>query len=201
MHKVLCLALVTFFAPYIFAQPLEDRCRVYVVSHKDFQNDVPSGKKEEDGSIIPKGVRVLGRFKAKVAEEEATSAEYELAEERLKIVATVFYTDDSLRTKLTWNSVIVSLSVLDKTKEASQSFLNHSSAEFSYLPFHKVRTSAIILLKGQVHTITAECETFSGKDGDEAVKEIAKGFCTEQKENTSKQTYLPKAKTTLKRKR
>jgi hypothetical protein len=194
MKKFSLILLLLLVSPILaFSQSTGDRCRIYIVNHEELQEDVPSGEKEEDGSTIPKGVKVLGRFTTVVAEERYTTKLFDFPGENLTIVASVYYTDESMHTKLTWNSVLLGVLISEKGKEGKAAVVSNSNAEFPYLPHSKMKAfTGLFVGKGE-YSVVLECECF--KDA-----ELANGFrravCAVRKKRSTKQKALP----TIKRK-
>jgi len=142
MSKTLCFVCVLFlYAPATFAQKANsDRCVVAVA-------DTQTRKSAE-----------LGSFSTVIAEEELTTKAFRLPRTGLFIVASVFYTDESMASEQGADSVSLELA-LSKSKERDVlRSLSWAAAEMPLSTFDIGRVTMLIKVNGRPQLVLMECK-------------------------------------------
>ena len=153
-RKLILANLVLMFSVGgAFAQTkYSDRCTVAVIDVtgrklSDFQGDrSPSLKAKE-----------LGTFDTVIGEEELTTRSYRLPVTKLYVVASVFYTDESMAGENSQDSLSLELTVSRLPKRDILSSLRYAEAEVLSLNFEVARVSTIFKTQRRSFYIVMEC--------------------------------------------
>lgn len=113
-----------------------------------------------------KGV-ILGKFQTTIAEEERTTRSFPLPGTKLFIVASVFYTDESLSSTKGFDSISLELALSRGKKRDVLTSLNWSEAEMPLNGFDVGRVSMKVSTQGRRVLVIMECRTAkrSGTNG------------------------------------
>jgi hypothetical protein len=134
------LSLIVLCAPSVFAQSgNSDRCEVVIVDMKS-----------------KKGV-LLGTFKTTIAEEELTTKSFPLPGTKLFIVASVFYTDESLSSSQGADSVSLELALSHSKKRNVLTSLSWAEAEMPLNGFDVGRVTMKVTAPGRRSLVIMEC--------------------------------------------
>lgn len=125
-----------------------DRCEVIAI-------DV-TGKKLSQWDRL-EGHR-LGIFDTKIAEEELTTKIYPLPKTNLFIVASVWYTDESMASKRGADSISMQLFVSTKPKRDLRNSLVYSDAEVPLNAFDVARVTAMAKTGRRTFMLMMECK-------------------------------------------
>jgi hypothetical protein len=140
MRKLLLLCIVSACACPVLAQSgNSDRCEVALA-------DVKTQKSTE-----------LGTFATVIAEEELTTRAFRLPGTKLYVVASVFYTDESMASERGADSVSLELSLSRGRKRDVLRSLNWAEAEMPLNGFDVGRVSMIIRANGLPKMVIMEC--------------------------------------------
>src|SRR5215210_451572 len=142
MNKSLCsIFLLLFCAPSRFAQSgNSDRCEVAIV-------DINTKKSTE-----------LGTFSTVIAEEELTTRAFRLPRTNLFIVASVFYTDESMASEKGADSVSLELALSRSRKRNVLRSLSWAEAEMPLNGFDVGRVTMMIKANGRPQLVVMECK-------------------------------------------
>jgi hypothetical protein len=100
----------------------------------------------------------LGIFDTTIAEEELTTKIYPLPKTNLFVVASVWYTDESMASKLGADSISMQLSVSAKPKRDLQNSLVYSDAEVPLNAFDVGRVTAMAKTGRRTFILIMECK-------------------------------------------
>ena len=139
--KTLHLGCALFLcASSIFAQSSNaDRCVVAVA-------DVQTKKSTE-----------LGSFSTVIAEEELTTKAFRLPRGRLFIVASVFYTDESMASEKGQDSISLELALSRGKERDVPGSLSWAEAEMPLGTFDVGRVTMLIKVNGRAQLVVMEC--------------------------------------------
>ncbi len=142
MDKSLCLVILIFLcASSTFAQSgNSDRCEVAIV-------DIQTRKSTE-----------LGTFTTVIAEEELTTRAFRLPHTKLFIVASVFYTDESMGSEKGADSVSLELALSRSPKRNVLRSLSWAEAEMPLNGFDVGRVTMMVKVNGRPQLVLMECK-------------------------------------------
>lgn len=142
MNKSLCsIFLLLLCASSTFAQSgNSDRCEVAVV-------DIKTKKSIE-----------LGTFTTVIAEEELTTRAFRLPRTSLFIVASVFYTDESMASEEGADSLSLELALSRGRKRNVLGSLNWAEAEMPLNGFDVGRVTMMVKVNGRPQLVVMECK-------------------------------------------
>jgi hypothetical protein len=154
MKKFLPLAFLSLsLCSSGFAQTVySDRCDVAAL-------DI-SGKKPEEFDKL-QGEH-LGAFDTIIGEEELTVRIYRLPRTKLFVIASVFYTDESMASEKGYDSVSMQLAISTKPKRDVLNSLTFSDAEMPLEGFDVGRVTTKVKSARQAFMILMECRRPSG---------------------------------------
>jgi hypothetical protein len=143
--SLLLLVLIVIPAEGVFAQKSKsDVCYVGIMDY--------SGKDPERQDFVL--TRRLGTFEPLVGEEERTTRVFRLPGIKLFVVASVFYTDESIGIG---ESVSLQVSVSSKRKFDPLHSLRNAEAEVVYRPPYVARSYLLLKVRGRPKLIMIEC--------------------------------------------
>lgn len=125
-----------------------DRCEVIAI-------DV-TGKKLSQWDRLEG--RRLGSFDTTIAEEELTTRIYPLLKTNLFVVASVWYTDESMASKRGADSISLQLLVSTKPRRGLQNSLVYSEAEMPLNAFDVGRVTAMAKTPRRTFILMMECK-------------------------------------------
>lgn len=86
------------------SRPSGDVCHVYVLdveaAKSAIENFKPSGNREQDAKALQAGVTVFPEFETEISEEVFTTKHFRFPKGNLLITASVFYTDESMVSRM-----------------------------------------------------------------------------------------------------
>lgn len=150
MMKRLAFLLPTLilFASNAWAQsPKPDVCAVGLVDY--------SGKNIEEQIVLP--VKKLGTFETVVGEEESTVRSFRIPGTKLFAIATVFYTDESMRLEDNFYSIPLELTISRRAKRDPFNSLYYAEAEAMSVTPNVARVSTLFKIRGRPTMIVMEC--------------------------------------------
>ena len=141
MMKTTCLVcLIVFSATTALAQASNsDRCEVALAATN------------------PKDNVMLGKFTTIIGEEELTRKAFRLPGTRLFIVASVFYTDESMASEKGSDSVMLELALSTGQKRDVLHSLSWAEAEMQLHDFEVGRVEMLIKSGGSPRLVVMEC--------------------------------------------
>ena len=140
MSKLLLLCIVLACACSVLAQSGNpDRCEVALA-------DIQTQKSTE-----------LGTFATVIAEEELTTRAFQLPGTKLYVVASVFYTDESMASERGADSVSLELTLSRGRKRDVLHSLNWAEAEMPLNGFDVGRVSMMVRVNGRLKMVMMEC--------------------------------------------
>jgi hypothetical protein len=139
--KTLCACMLLLWASTTFAQQSNsDRCTVTVA-------DVQTKKSAE-----------LGSFDTIIAEEELTTKAFRLPRTALFIVASVFYTDESMASEKGSDSVSLELALSKGKQRDVLRSLSWAAAELPLSTFDVGRVTMLIKVNGRPQLVLMQCK-------------------------------------------
>jgi hypothetical protein len=103
-------------------------------------------------------VKILGQFSATVGEEELTTKSFPLPGSNAVITASVYYTDEMMRSKTGSDSMLLGIVVADKAQEDALTAPNNAVAEATYNQFtDAVRVKMNVKIKGRAFLVGLQC--------------------------------------------
>lgn len=129
-----------------------DRCVVGVIDMtskklSDLDGDDPPSLKTEE----------LGSFDTVIGEEELTSRAFQLPKSKLFVVASVWYTDESMAGENSQDSLSLQLTISRTPKRDVLTSLQFAEAEVLSLNFQVARVSTMFKEQGRSLYIVMEC--------------------------------------------
>jgi hypothetical protein len=138
------------------AQQRTDRCHVYVV---DTALAKKAAEADEDAGAAAKAIKILGEFKPKIGEEELTTVHYSFPGTKWIVTASVFYTDESMASKKSQDSMQVGIVIAPNAAKDALSAPNNAVAETTYdASTDKVRIKKFLTVDGRSYLVGLECE-------------------------------------------
>jgi hypothetical protein len=169
--KVVCCALVFFLllpTVSVFAAPTGDTCHVYVLDVEATQklrermsaDDFSAKSRQEQEAIVNSSgsTKVYEEFTTKVGEEELTTKTYPFPKGAQVITASVFYTDESMRSRTSSDSMVLAISVAAKASSDALSAPDAAVAKITYGEnTDTVRLKKNLMLNGRLYVVGLEC--------------------------------------------
>ena len=143
----LLLILVLLANDTLAQNPKPDVCTVGLVDY--------SGKNIEEQIVLP--VKRLGTFETVVGEEERTVRSFRIPGTKLFAVASVFYTDESMRLEDNFYSISLELTISRRAKRDPLNSLYYAEAEAMSVTPNVARVSTLIKIRGRPTMIVMEC--------------------------------------------
>ena len=137
-------ALVLVCASIVAAS---DRCVVIAV-------DI-TGKKVGEYRDLP--VKELGSFETVVAEEELTTKVFRLPKTKLFVIASVWYSDESMAMKSGAESMSLELLISKNRRRTPFNSLHFSDSEVPYNGFEVARVATVAKSGGRKFVVIMEC--------------------------------------------
>jgi hypothetical protein len=140
----------------VFSQPRVDTCHVYVV-------DVQKARAEyEAGNVkaLTAAQKVFPEFFPKIGEEELTTKTYPFPGSKLVITASVYYTDESMASAETSDSMLVGVAVSPEPQRDAISSVDNALMEVTLgLNRQTVRAKKYLQVNGKLHLVGVECRS------------------------------------------
>ena len=159
MHKTGILlragALIIFCASAVLAQEIKysDRCTVGVAD----MTGIRTADLEKDSSPNLKS-KELGTFDTVIGEEELTTKSFRLPKTNLYVVASVWYTDESMAGRNSQDSLSLQLTISRTRKRDTLSALQFAEAEVLSKNFEVARVSTLYKTAAHRFYIVMECK-------------------------------------------
>jgi len=113
--RIAAAALVFLAASFASGQTRVDRCHVFVVNVKKSGNAINSfretGNATADAKWLSKGQKMFPEFHPTIGEEELTTKTYKFPGSAFIISASVYYTDESMASSQTNDSMLLGIAV------------------------------------------------------------------------------------------
>jgi len=168
MTRILFLLITTFIALGLASttQAQADVCHVFVVDSAMASRYEDASEKERE-RIAKLSQTIFPEFRTTVGEEELTTKTYRFPHSKLIITASVFYTDESLRSEKSFDSIMVGIVVSPKKLTEAFSADNNAVAEATYTgdPI-TVKTKKFLRVNNRLYAVGIEChcrETIGSK--------------------------------------
>lgn len=144
------------------AQTRSDVCHVYVVdvanTTKAVESVVESGDDEAYAKALASGQTVFPEFRPLVGEEELTTKTYRFPRSNLIITASVYYTDESMRSVAGADSMLVGIVTSPRAQTNAISTENNAVSEVTYSDnLDTVRAKKYVRVKGRLYLVGVEC--------------------------------------------
>jgi hypothetical protein len=110
------------------------------------------------GDVQTKKSAVLGSFNTIIGEEELTTKAFKLPNTGFFIVASVFYTDESMASEKGLDSVSLELALSKGKKRDVLGSLSWAEAEMPLSSFDVGRVSMLIKVNGRAQLVLMECK-------------------------------------------
>jgi hypothetical protein len=149
-------------------QTKADYCHVYLMDEDEVikaseattKIDVEAANKALLAGKTVNGLTILGRFTPAIEEERLTTKNYPIIGTKRIVIASVFYTDESMfssKTKVA-DSVLISIAVSDKPHDSALEVLGSVNVEVTYTEYtDTVRQKTRFLSKGRSYLVGVEC--------------------------------------------
>lgn len=146
------------------AQSLADACHVYLIDVEEAQKAFDAYDRatndEQREKVLSGGVKILGEFSTKVAEEEMTTKTYQFPGSSHVITASVYYTDEMMASTNTFDTMLLGIVVADKAQEGAINAPNSAVAEVTYNKFTDVvRVKTNVKIKNRAYLVGLQCNT------------------------------------------
>jgi hypothetical protein len=159
---ILSIILLLMAAASALAQPKGDACHVYLIDSEAAQNAAEAYERattdEQRARAVSGGVKVLGEFPAKVGEEELTTKTFAFPGSNLVITASVFYTDEMMRSATSSDSMLLGIAVADRAQENALIAPGNAVAEVTLNEgTDAVRVKTNVQVKGRSFLVGLQC--------------------------------------------
>lgn len=168
--KVTCSALACFLLLSVsaIAAPVGDTCHVYVIDvaatqrlrEKMSTDDFAAKSRQEQEAIVNSSgsTKVYEEFTTKIGEEELTTKSYPFPVGRQVVSASVFYTDESMRSANNSDSMLLAISVAPQATTDALSAPDAAVAEVTYDDHtDTVRLKKNLTIAGRLYVVGLEC--------------------------------------------
>ena len=151
------IAIVICLGVTAIAQAQGDVCHVYVVDSALAERYRDASEKER-ARLAKAAQTIFPEFRPNVGEEELTTKTYRFPRSKLIITASVFYTDESLPSVKSADSIIVGIVVAPKKLREALSADNNAVAEATYTgePL-TIRTRKFLRVNKRLYVVGIEC--------------------------------------------
>jgi hypothetical protein len=120
--------------------------------------------RNKDGDLDTSPIREIGRFEVRGAgEEDRITRAFRLPNTKLFVIASIFYTDESMATEKTADSVSLELMISRDAKRDILQSLNFADAETPNNPFDIARVQMIVRVNSRQRIIMMECKRMKGR--------------------------------------
>ena len=167
--KLLTASFICFFLFFsaALAQSDGDTCHVYVMDVKkieqfrnttDFDAFMKKAKPEQEKLMKAAGLTTFEEFVTKVAEEETTTRTYPFPGTKSVITASVFYTDESMGSTNSQESMLLGISVSAKAGKDAFEGEAAALAEITYdNGTDTVRVKKNLIVDSRLYVVGLEC--------------------------------------------
>lgn len=155
------LLLLTLPAPAL-AQSKGDACHVYLIDSEAAQKASEAYERattdEQRERAVSSGIKILGEFSPKIGEEELTTKTFAFPGSSLVITASVFYTDEMMRSATSSDSMLLGIVVADRAQENAFSTPGNAVAEVTLNDgTDAVRVKTNVQIKGRSFMVGLQC--------------------------------------------
>lgn len=169
-HLLTFITFWGFLTGPIIHKPEGDLCHVYLldvgVAKKAIENFKPSGNREQDAKALQAGVTVFPEFETKISEEVFTTKHFRFPKANLVITASVFYTDESMVSRMgekgELNPESMLLGIAVSSKELDNAIFEVENNAVSEVNFgetvSKIRVKKMLLVNKQHYIVGLECD-------------------------------------------
>lgn len=163
MKRIIIVQLLVLLASSLAAaQTRSDVCHVYVVdvakATKAAQSFRETGDAAADSRALSSSQTVFPEFRPLIGEEELTTKTYRFPRSNLIITASVYYTDESMRSVAGADSMLVGIVVSSRAKTDALSTENNAVSEVTYSDnLEAVRAKKYVRVKGRLYLVGIEC--------------------------------------------
>jgi hypothetical protein len=162
LRLILSIIILLVASQPIVAQSTTDDCHVYLIDMAAAQRASAAydaaTTDEQRAQALSGGVRILGEFSAKVAEEELTTKTYPFPGSNYVITASVYYTDEMMASTKTSDSMLLGIVVADKAQESALNAPHSAVTEVTYNQFTDVvRVKTNLEIKGRSYLVGLQC--------------------------------------------
>jgi len=139
------------------ARAQRDVCHVYVVDTALARQYEDASEKERE-RLAKMAQTIFPEFRPTIGEEELTTKTYRFPRSKLIITASVFYTDESLPSVKSADSILVGIVVSSKKQREALSADNNAVAEATYTsePI-TVRAKTFVRVSNRSYAVGIEC--------------------------------------------
>lgn len=159
MTRTLSLMIAIFIALGLAStiKAQSDVCHVYVVDSA-LAERYDNASEKERARLAKAAQTLFPKFQPKVGEEELTTKTYRFPRSKLIITASVFYTDESLPSVKSADSIIVGIVVSPKKLREAFDTDNNAIAEATYTsePL-TIRTRKFVRVNHRSYVVGIEC--------------------------------------------
>lgn len=152
--------------------PTSDLCHVYVVDTvqaERLMNELLALPNPTEAQALalkkkyPDSEQILGTFEANVGEEVLTTKSYPVPGTRQFVTASVYYTDEAMRSSGSRASMSVSIVVSPRRHENALTVDNNSTSQISYNGHaDKIQVTTRARIGGRLKVIGLECQVRTG---------------------------------------
>jgi hypothetical protein len=134
-----------------------DVCHVYVVDSA-LASSYDNASEKEQARLAKAAQTIFPEFHPTIGEEELTTKTYRFPQSKLIITASVFYTDESLRSIKSADSIMVGIVVSPKKLRDALSATNNAVAEATYTsePI-TVKAKKFVRVNNRLYAVGIEC--------------------------------------------
>lgn len=163
MKRIILSKLVLLLlSSVVLAQNRGDACHVYVLDvakgRKAFEEYRDTGNPEADGKALLAAQTMFPEFRTVIGEEELTTKTYPFPGSNLVITVSVYYTDESMASSKTANSMLLGVVVSDKAQRDAISVENNAVAEVTHDGnTDTVRAKKHVKVRGRAYLVGIEC--------------------------------------------
>lgn len=159
MTKYQKILIASFFALGLAAttRAQGDVCHVFVVDSA-LASRYHDASENEQARLAKAAQTIFPEFRPSVGEEELTTKTYRFPRSKLIITASVFYTDESLRSVKSADSIMVAIIVSPKKLREALSADNNAVAESTYTnePM-TIKTRKFVRVNNRSYVVGIEC--------------------------------------------
>ncbi len=114
---------------------------------------------DEEGELTTTRIKEFGRFEVlESSEEDRFTHAFRLPNTRLFVVASIYYTDESMASEKTYDSVSLELMISRSKKRDILSNIHFADAELPNNPFDVGRVQMIVRVRNRSQIVTMECK-------------------------------------------
>jgi len=139
------------------------KCHVYLVDVAAMRKAFESYEENRDEDTYKKDTtkaqRIFPEFAPKIGEEELTTRHYDLPESKLKITASVYYTDESMASAEGEDSMVIGVTLNEKKLESALADVRSNAIAEVTLDDHTdtLRAKQYVEVKGRRYLLGIEC--------------------------------------------